>query len=93
MAYHRSCSVEIRLCRAVGLELTVVPFSFSFVLVEPLAIFVVGFIYVVLAFLGSSFATVSASAIFAATIDCIRRGGVIGVRGFRTNPWVDVGSS
>ena len=52
MAYHRSYSVEIRFERAVGLELTVVPFSFSFDLVEPLAIFVVGIIYDVLAIFG-----------------------------------------
>ena len=35
----------------------------------------------------------SANAIFLMQIECTRRGGVIGVRGFRTNLLVDVGSS
>ena len=42
---------------------------------------------------GKPHATLSASAIFAATIDCIRRGGVIGVWGSRIGFQVDVGSS
>ena len=92
MAYHRSCSVEIRLWRAVGLRIDCHPILFQVGM--PLGNFewcvskLCGTF-----FLGNLSASVSASAIFAATIECIRRGGVIGVRGFRINPRVDVGSS